>query len=257
MILTTFVLAAAFAQEPLRLQPDLGARERRRQAEQHYQAGVDALRSERFEEAAEDLRQAVKLEPNFFIAYFSLGKTYLALKRYEDSVRAYVSCREAWDRSVAESMRQGFENESRVEDRIRNLRDQARELEGQMSTARNDNERSRIQAGLETIRVNIDSLARIRNRDRGAPDPPAEFPFALGSAYLRTGQIDEAEQAYREALKLRPKYGEAHSNLAVIWLKRGDYDQAHTHVKAAQKAGLKVHPQLAKAIEEGRRAAGK
>lgn len=255
MILTALVLTIALAQEPLRLQPDLGARERQRQAEQHYRVGVDALRIERFEEAAEALRMAVKLEPDFFIAYFSLGKTYLALKRYEDSVRAYVSCREAWDRSVAESMKHGFEKESRVDDRIRDLRDQIRELEGQITTARSDNERSRIQAGIETIRVNIDSLDRIRNRDRGAPDPPAEFPFALGSAYLRTGQIEAAERAYLEALKLRPKYGEAHSNLAVIWLKRGDYDQAQTHVKAAQKAGLKVHPQLAKAIEEGRRAA--
>ena len=257
MILTALVLTAAFVQEPLRLQPDLGARERQRVADQHYRAGVDALRSERFDEAVEEFRQAVRLEPNFYFAYFSMGKAYIALNRYADSVRAYLACREAWDRVVAEGMKEGFEKESRVDDRIRDLRDQIRELQGQLATARSDDERSRIQAGIETIRVNIDSLDRIRYRDRGAPDPPAEFPFALGSAYLRTGQVEQAEQAYLEALKLRPKYGEAHSNLAVIWLKRGDYEQAQTHVKAAQKAGFKVHPQLMKAIEDGRKASRK
>lgn len=78
-----------------------------------------------------------------------------------------------------------------------------------------------------------------------------------GSAYLRAGSVEEAEKAYREALKLRPKYGEAHNNLAVICIKRGDYEEAHSHVKAAQKAGFKVHPQLVADIEAARRAGGK
>lgn len=257
MIVATVVLAAVFAQEPLRLQPDLGARERERQAEQHYRAGVDALRSERFDEAVQELRQAVRLEPDFFLAYFTMGKTYIALKQYDDSVRAYLACREAWERAAAEAMKEGFDKESRVDDRIREYRDQIRELRGQLSTARSDDERSRIERGIESIKVAVDSLDRIRYRNRGALEPPAEFPFALGSAYLRTGQVDEAERAYLEALKLRPKYGEAHSNLAVIYLKRSDFDQAQTHVKAAQKAGFSVHPQLAKAIEDGRKASRK
>jgi len=99
-------------------------------------------------------------------------------------------------------------------------------------------------------------LERVRGLD-GAVEPPAEFSLALGSAYLRKGSIVEAERAYREALKLRPKYGEAHNNLAVICIKRGDYEEAYTHVKAAQKAGFKVHPQLVKDIETARRDGGK
>jgi len=98
------------------------------------------------------------------------------------------------------------------------------------------------------------SLERLRGSDHGVADPPAEFALALGSAYLRSGSVDEAEKAYREALKLRPKYGEAHNNLAVICIKRGNYEEAHTHVKAAQKAGFKVHPQLVADIETARRA---
>jgi len=247
------VLAVAFLQEPVRVQQDPVRVQEKRESDLHYRAGVEALRTERLEEAETELRQSVRLDPDAYLAYFSLGKTYIGLKRYDDSVRAYLNCRQAWDRAVAQEMEEGFDRESLVEDRIRDLRHEARELEGQLGTARNDAERARIQAAIETIRIGIDSLDRMRHRNRGAPDPPAEFPFALGSAYLRTGAVDQAEQAYLEALKLRPKYGEAHVNLAVIGLKRGDYDQAHEHVKAAQKAGLRVHPQLVSEIEDGRR----
>lgn len=247
------VLALVLFQEPVRLQENAQAKQRQFEADQHYRAGVDALQTERYEEAEEELRKAVKLDPDSYLAYFSLGKTYIALKDYDRSVQAYLSCQGAWDRSVAEAMKQGFDQESRQEDRIRELRDRKQEQETLLSAARSDMERMQIQTRIENIRLGIDSIERMRNRNRGLPDPPAEFSFALGSAYLRRGSIPEAEQAYLDALKLRPKYGEAHNNLAIICIKREDYEGAYTHAKAAQKAGFKVHPQLMSDIEEGRR----
>jgi Tfp pilus assembly protein PilF len=254
MFVVLGVLGLALLQEPVRLQEDAQAKQRLEEADQHYRLGVEALQGERFDEAEQELRQAVRLDPNSFLAYFSLGKAYIALKRYDDSVRAYVSCRQAWDRSVADNAQKGFEQESRREDQIRELQDRARDVEGLLRAARSDSERQQLQMRLDNIRVGINSLERLRGRDRGAADPPAEFALALGSAHLRAGSVDDAEKAYREALKLRPKYGEAHNNMAVICIKRGDYEEAYTHVKAAQKAGFKVHPQLVTDIEAARRA---
>jgi tetratricopeptide (TPR) repeat protein len=251
------VLGLALLQEPVRTQEDLHTKQRLQQSEQHYRLGVEALQTERFEEAEQELRQAVKLDPNSYLAYFSLGKTYIALKQYDDSVRAYRACREAWDRSVADSTERGFDREARREDQIRVLQDRIRELETAQRAARTDVDRQRIQERIALIEVGMRSIERLRGNDHGVPDPPAEFSLALGSAYLRAGSVDEAEKAYREALKLRPKYGEAHNNLAVICIKRGDYEEAYTHVKAAQKAGFKVHPQLVADIEAARRAGGK
>jgi Flp pilus assembly protein TadD len=211
MVTVLGVLGLVLLQEPVRIQEDERAKERRRGADLHYRLGVEALHTERFEEAEQELRQAVRLDPNSFRAYYSLGKTFLALKEYDASVRAYLSCRQAWERSVADNVQQTF--------------DQARR----------------------------DDQSPLRGLDRGAIDPPAEFALALGSAYLRAGSIDDAERAYSEALKLRPKYGEAHNNLAVICIKRGDYDGAYSHVKAAQKAGFQVHPQLLSDIQAARR----
>ena len=251
------ILGLVVLQEPVRVLEDAQANRRLQESEWHYRLGVDALQTERFEEAERELRQAVKLDPNSFLAYFSLGRTYLALKQYDDSVRAYLACRKAWERSVADSTERGFDREAKREDQIRLSQDRIRELESQQRSARSEPERQRIRESIALIEVGIRSIERLRGSDRGVPDPPAEFALALGSAYLRAGSVDEAEKAYREALKLRPKYGEAHNNLAVICIKRGDYEEAHSHVKAAQKAGFKVHPQLVADIDAARRAGGK
>ncbi|MEO8360227.1 MAG: tetratricopeptide repeat protein [Vicinamibacteria bacterium] len=256
MFVALGVLGLVFIQEPVRIQEDARAKQRLVESDQHYRAGVEALQTERFEEAVEELRQATKLDPNAFLAYFSLGKAYISLKEYDDSIRAYRSCREAWDRSVADTSQQKFEQESRREDKIRELQDRVRELEPQLPSL-SSTQRALLQARIENMKVGISSLERLRGRDRGGVEPPAEFSMALGSAYLRAGSVDEAEKAYREALKLRPKYGEALNNLAVICIKRGDYEQAYTHVKAAQKAGFKVHPQMLKEIEDMRASGGK
>lgn len=253
------VLGLVLLQEPVRMQEqeDAQAKQRLQESERHYRLGVEALQTERYEDAEEELRRAVKLDPNSYLAYFSLGKTYIALKQCEDSVRAYLACRQAWDRSVADSTERGFDREARREDQIRVLQDRIRELETAQRAARSDVERQRIQERIALIEVGMRSIERLRGSDHGVPDPPAEFALALGSAYLRAGSVDEAEKAYREALKLRPKYGEAHNNLAVICIKRGDYEEAHSHVKAAQKAGFKIHPQLVADIDAARRAGGK
>ena len=248
--------------QPVRILEDAQAKQRLQEADQHYRLGMAALQTGRLQEAEKELRETARLDPNSFLAYFGLGKTYIALKRYDDSVRAYLSCRPAWDRSAAENLGQAFERESRLEDRIRELQDRIRFYENEQQAAEpiapgSGAARPRFQTEIENVQAEISLLEQLRGRHHGASDPPAEFSLALGSAYLRAGSIDDAERSYREALRLRPKYGEAHNNLAVICIKRGDYDEAYSHVEAAQKAGFRVHPRLVSDIQTGRQAAHK
>ncbi len=251
------ILGLVLLQEDVRVLEDARAKQRLQESDQHYRQGVSALQTERFEEAEEEFRQAVKLDPNAFLAYFSLGKTYILLKRYDDSVRAYLNCRQAWERTVADRTREGFDRQTRREDQIRELRDRIRELENMQRNVVSDTERRQIQDRIDNIKIGIASMEQLRGSNLGTPEPPAEFALALGSAYFRAGSTAEAEKAYLEALKIRPKYGEAHNNLAVICLNRGDAEEAYTHVKAAEKAGFRVHPQLVKDIETARKAGGK
>jgi Tfp pilus assembly protein PilF len=78
---------------------------------------------------------------------------------------------------------------------------------------------------------------------------PAFVYVGLGSAYFRTEHWSDAEREYKAAIAVDPKSGEAHNNLAVVYLQTGRYKEADDAVRAAERAGYKVHPQLKQDIK--------
>ena len=83
-----------------------------------------------------------------------------------------------------------------------------------------------------------------RNRSLAPPPVPAGLSMALGSAYFRLSRLEDAEREYLAAIDVRPAFGEAHSNLAALYLVTGRIRQADGEVQLAEKAGFKVNPQL-------------
>jgi Flp pilus assembly protein TadD len=54
----------------------------RQDALRHYGVGEQALRREAFDEAEREFQTAVRLDPTLDLAYYGLGQTYMATKRY-------------------------------------------------------------------------------------------------------------------------------------------------------------------------------
>ncbi|MCL4476179.1 MAG: tetratricopeptide repeat-containing serine protease family protein [Nitrospirae bacterium] len=54
----------------------------------------------------------------------------------------------------------------------------------------------------------------------------AEGYFALGSSYEKTNMIQEAVEAYKEAIRNKPDYFDAYVNLGLLYYKLGRYDEA-------------------------------
>ena len=82
---------------------------------------------------------------------------------------------------------------------------------------------------------------------------PAFVSLALGSAYFRAGKFADAEREFKAAITADPKTGEAHNNLAVVYLETERFADAERAVAAAERAGYKVHPQLKKDIKDRRK----
>ena len=56
----------------------------------------------------------------------------------------------------------------------------------------------------------------------GQPSPvPSFVSLELGSAYFRLDRLADAEREFRAAIAADPKFGEAHSNLALVCLLTG------------------------------------
>jgi tetratricopeptide (TPR) repeat protein len=89
---------------------------------------------------------------------------------------------------------------------------------------------------------NILTLAAYQQAIRIKPDF-AEAHSNLGNALRDQGKLDEAVTAFRRAIKVRPDYAEAHSNLGLALRDQGKLDEA----AAAYREAIRITPDHADA----------
>jgi tetratricopeptide (TPR) repeat protein len=224
----------------------LGDELSRRQALERYRAGQELLTAERYEQAGAEFTAAIKLDPLLTLAHYGLGQSYMGLKRYASAIQAFNAGKLAY--ATLANMRQtnAFEVDRRMDDEIRELRES-------INAARTGKIKG---AGENSVIVNqlekrLDDLERTRqNRLRGEQyQAPAELSLALGSAYYRNSQMQDAEREWLLAVKVNSKLGQAHNNLAALYLVTGRRIEAETAVKNAERTGFRVNPKLKEDIK--------
>lgn len=210
-------------------------------ASDHFKSGMSALASEQYEKAEAEFQNAVLIDPLFDAAFYGLGQVYMATKRYDQAVRAYLNSREAFNASLAADKFDAAAADLRLRDQLQASKDYGRQLQRMSQT-----QSPTLTAAIERNREEQRQLESRLGRSKGAaPLPvPAGLSMALGSAYYRTGDPAGAEREYLEAVKVDPGFGEAHSNLAVVYMLTGRPDQAEQEVALAEKSGFKVNPRL-------------
>jgi tetratricopeptide (TPR) repeat protein len=166
----------------------------------------------------------------------------MALKRFDEAVLAYKNCRDAFRQLAGNAASGQLRDEQRVLEQIQQLEDQKAQLQSKTYTAgasMQANAVARIDSMIGELRAR-----RYQNVDGRQPETPTWISVALGSAYFRAGAMADAEREYRAAVAVDPKLGEAHNNLAVVYMLTRRFDEAEAEIKAAEKAGFKVNPQL-------------
>jgi tetratricopeptide (TPR) repeat protein len=221
----------------------------RERARPHYRAGEQFLRIEAWKEAAKSFQQAIAIDPRFEDAYYGLGRAQMALKQFSDAIESYTKCRELY---LAEGGRR-FTNQQEArrywQDRMMEVDDVLRQYQTggqQQQTAQTS---QRIRQLQEHRRLLQERLTRSQDLSIEAK-VPAFVSLALGSAYFRSGKLVDAEREYKAAIEADPRAGEAHSNLAVVYLETGRIADAERSVAAAEKVGFKVNPQLKQDIKD-------
>jgi tetratricopeptide (TPR) repeat protein len=205
-----------------------------------YKAGLDHMRSESWDKAAEAFRQATDTDPAFEMAFYALGKANMARKRYVDAATALTKCRDLY---LAQTGRQ-FASQ---QDAQRYRRDRIMEIDELIrhnsSGAQTQQTQEAIRQLTERRRQLQDDIQRGTNVSFDAT-VPAYVSVLLGSAYFRMERFADAEREYKAAVAADPKTGEAHNNLAVVYLQTGRIEEAEKSVKAAEKTGFRVNPML-------------
>jgi len=130
------------------------------------------------------------------------------------------------------------------------LQDLARQYSKGPQTASVQDTQRQIQ---NAIRLTQDATERGLNLDIDA-GAPAFVSLALGSAYFRAERMADAEREYKAAVDADSKAGEAHNNLAVVFMLTGRLDAAVKEVDLAEKSGFRVNPEFKKDLADRRKA---
>jgi tetratricopeptide (TPR) repeat protein len=211
----------------------------RKLAMSHYRAGEDAMQAESWEEAVTEFQTAIRLDPLFDLAHYSLGQAYMALKRFPEAVKAYQACVEALRSRALLNEKDWGKLEHQRDDEIRELHDSVRRAQsGQIKTPASDALILRLEE-----RIRVLEEARMRSKQTRS-EIPAEVSLALGSAYFRQGLLDDAVTAYKQAIQVNNKLGAAHNNLAAVYMLTERLKEAREELRLAEKAGFNVSPRF-------------
>jgi len=217
----------------------------RERAQAPYKKGLDHLRREDYAGALKEFQTAVEMDESFEMAHYMSGRAQLALRSYAAAVQSLSRARALFSA-------QGTTQFTNEQERQRYRRNRLNSLDATLDELRSRNPqttpiREQIRQ-LEEQKRQVEDLDRARSQSQSVP-VPAFVSLSLGSAYFRTGKLAEAEKAYLDAVAADPRAGEAHSNLAVVYFQTGRYAEAKSAVKAAEKAGITVHPELKAQID--------
>jgi tetratricopeptide (TPR) repeat protein len=205
----------------------------RREALDLFRAGQRLLLAEQFEKAADSFSKAIAKDGLLTVAHYGLGQADMNLRRFDAAAKAFEGCIEATRALHALQQTNQFEVEKRRDSEIREMRETIRVLE-----------QSRRQLQATQAEQHLHDLENQRSSMTGPFRPPAEVLLALGSAHYKGGDGEAAEVEWKAATEANPKLGEAHNNLAVIYMQSDRLDAAEQELKLAEQAGFRVNPQF-------------
>ncbi len=195
------------------------------------------MQAEDFQGAERLYRAAAAADPESPEASCGLGQVFLALQQYEEAVQALERCK----RDVLKNLRDLQARQARTWGEIDR---EIREIEESLQAIRSGRVRSAGSDRELRLEERIRELQDIRARDPIRVEVPTRVSFALGTAYLNAGLPEKAEWELVAVLRAEPDSGDAHNNLAAVYLATGRFEEAAKHVRLAEEAGVRVNPQM-------------
>lgn len=214
--------------------------------------GWENMQVEAWAKAAKNFQEAIDLDPEYEDAYYGLGRADMALKKYVEAIAAYTRCRDLYRAQAGRQFSNAQEAQRYRRERITELDEMIRQVLSGPQTVQAQERLRQVQEQKRQVQEIISRGNNITIEN----SVPAWVSLALGSAYFRAGRLPDAEREYKEAIAADPKTGEAHQNLAVVYLATERYADAERAIAAARKTGFKVNPQLEQEIREKKKGSG-
>jgi tetratricopeptide (TPR) repeat protein len=216
----------------------------RNKARTQNQLGWDYMRSEQFDHAVKAFQSAVETDPTFEMPWYGLGRAHLALKQFASASSALERCRSLYEQQVGRKFTSQQEAQRYRQERLTEIDEMLRQVQSGPQTLQRADQVRQLQEQRRQIQEYISRGNSVTLENA----VPAWVSLSLGSAYFRSGKLQDAERAFKAAVDADRRSGEALSNLAVVYLETDRAELALSTIEAAKKTGFKVNPELEKAI---------
>src|SRR4030095_2918841 len=168
--------------------------------------------------------------------HIALGNLSMQRGDFAQGLDRYTKARNALLELRGIKRQQEAERQRRIQESIALLKERVDE----MSRSQRPQDQGKIQQDM----VKMERLQQERTKSQPSMETPLtpEEHFLVGTGLMKLERFDAATEEFRQALSLRPKFGEAHNNLAVVLYYRRDYAECWEHLRAAEGAGVRVDP---------------
>jgi len=213
-------------------------------ARRHYEAGWQLYRHEDWAGAVKEFEQSIAAMPTFAEGYYAVGRAQLAQRHFVNAIAAFAKCRDLYTTNAGDDLVRQTNGTHRLEELIQEQKIVLQQLQSSGPTSKSN---QTLQLSIATVQNKINQLELARDRNQNVVldvDVPFYVPLSLGAAYFRSERFAEAEREFKTAIDANSKSGEAHNNLAVLYMTTGRIDEAAAEVKLAEKTGFRVNPQF-------------
>lgn len=167
-----------------------------------------------YEEGIEEARKAIDINPNYAMAYVSLGAQYNHVRDYDKAIFNLIK---------------------------------AIDMDPNLIQAYNNLGFSYAQKGLYDEAIKYLKKAIELN-------PNSSFIYGnIGSAYNRSGRYDEAIASFKKAIEIEPKDAMSYNNMAIAYYRKGQYKEAIYYCDKAVELGYQVNPDFLNTLEPYRK----
>ncbi|MDE0400682.1 MAG: tetratricopeptide repeat protein [Candidatus Poribacteria bacterium] len=202
--------------------------------QEHYNRGITYLNNERYSEAATAFQNAITLDSDFATAHYNLGLAYLKMETYPRAVSSLEKTialdpnHKAAHHALALSYL-GQQELGKARDAAREALKIDATYQPALSLLEAIDPSFKPPETQDTTQPNpkqsIDSQPAAKSRQ--------QMHYELGAAYLDSKMSAEAIAEFQKAIAIDPDFVAAHISLGTIYLEMGQLDDAENAAKAA------------------------
>ncbi len=196
----------------------------------HFNLGAVLQSNEKFEDALNEYRAALRSKPGDAATLNSLGTTLQALERYDEAAQQYLEAL-----SVKPDYASAHYNLGNLLLAAQNPTEAVPHFQAILRIDPNDaNAHSNLATAFTMLGDDSQAVEHFREAIRLNPDHPFAH-YNLGSILAKQGKLKEAVEQYEQAVRITPDDADAHNELGKLYILQGFRAKAISQFEQALK----------------------